>query len=276
MNETFGFSRGQQSCRECFSGCTDHRWHSGNLAQFSVKGTKWMLRPNPGYWGDPEPKVLVLGFSKGDDQQEMIDLYLKGHKRFEDVPFNSTKGTMRKDLAELLATLELVPAGEPIDGLFENSAHGFGFASLIRCSVEIQRQGKSPTRSGDGILSSTLTEMPSFVEKCINRFVVQMPASVRLVILLGADIKYVRACQKLFEGSPLGPKDDTPYAYSVGGRFFIHVPHPSGQAGGFRAVFNGKRDPNKREEGMLPCRRQALAAVKQAFPRGNKVQQRNA
>ncbi|MCA0872756.1 hypothetical protein LCL97_18135 [Seohaeicola saemankumensis] len=265
MSEKLGFSHGKQPCRECFKGCSDRRWHLGALAEFSVASTKWSLRPNPGYWGDPEPKVLVLGFSKGDDQQEMIDLYLNGQRRFEDVPFNSVKGTMRKDLAELLATLGLVPPGVSIDHLFENSTHGFGFASLIRCSVEMQRQGKKPTRSGDGILSCTLTETPPFVDECIDRYVLQMPNSVRLVIMLGADIKYVEACRRKLGGCSLGQRNETPYAYTKNGRVFIHVPHPSGQAGGFRAVFNAKRSPNKREEGMLLCRRLALAAVQRAL-----------
>lgn len=274
MTETLGLSHGQQSCRECFKGCPDHRWHVGNLAEFSVNGTTWTLRPNPGYWGDPEPKVLVLGFSKGDDQQNMIDLYLKGQTRFEDIPFNSAKGTMRKDLAELLATLGLVPPGEPIDRLFENAAHGFGFASLIRCSVEMQRQKKRPTRSGDNILSRTLAEKPRFVDECVGKYVARMPDSVRLVILLAADIKYVRACRKLLEEVPLSPPDETSYSYSRGRKMFIHIPHPSGQAGGFRAVFNEKRDPNEREKRMLLCRRQALEAVHKAFPEGIETLQR--
>src|SRR5262245_45259639 len=107
-----GFSHGRQYCRACFKSGRSDDWHIGAKEHFKGSsrdiGTRWTLRPNPGYWGDSNPKILVLGFSKGGDQQEMIDLYLRGQKRFEDVPFNSKKGTMRKDLAELLATLGLV------------------------------------------------------------------------------------------------------------------------------------------------------------------------
>lgn len=276
MSEIIGFTHGEQPCRACFEGCSDRQWHVGQLADFSVANITWSLRANPGYWGDPKPKVLVLGFSKGDDQQEMIDLYLKGQRSFENIPFNSKKGTMRKDLADLLATLQLVPMGASIDHLFESGPHGFGFASLIRCSVEMQRRGKKPTRSGDGILSRTLTEKPALVEECISRYVLQMPASVQLVILLGADIKYVEACRRVLGGSSLGPRNETPYAYAANGRVFIHIPHPSGQAGGFRAVFNGKRRPNEREEGMLPCRRQALGAVNMVLSARTNVPQQDA
>lgn len=127
-------------------------WHSLDKQEFEHRGTRWLLRRNPGYWGDPDPRVLVLGFSKGGDQQ----------------------GT---------------------------------------------------------------------------------------VILLGADEKYVRACCRRLGGKALGPADEPPYTYAAHGRVYAHVPHPSGQAAGFRNVFNGVRPPIPAEASILLCRRQVLSAI---------------
>jgi hypothetical protein len=99
------------------------------------------------------------------------------------------------------------------------------------------------------------------VTQCLERYLANAPPSVGLVVLLGADKKYVQACRKRLGGTPLGAEGETPYTYSAMGKSFVHVPHPSGQAGGFRAVFNGKRSPRNKEMGMIACRKQALAAV---------------
>lgn len=196
----------------------------------------------------------------------MIDLHVRGVRRFEDIPFNSATSTMRWDLAELLQIMRLVATGSSIDGLFEQGSHGFGFVSLVRCSVEIALAGKPPVSSGGGILSRTLEADLPFVGQCLDRHLVNAPASVRLVIMLGADETYVRACCRRLGGrTSMGAPHEIPYAYTANGRTFVHVPHPSGQSGGFRAVFNGKRAPNNNEAGMLVCRRQVLAAVQEVM-----------
>jgi hypothetical protein len=260
-----GFSHGQQYCRACFKEGSSPSWHTGPKEEFEEKLVRWTLRPNPGYWGDSTPKILVLGFSKGGDQQEMIDLYLKGEKHYEDIPFNSTKGSMRKDLAEVLWTLKVVERDKPIDPLFENGGNGFGFASIVRCSVEMTLPGKEPSSTGNGILSHTIKAPLSFVSRCIERHLLNAPNSVKLVILLSADKKYVRACYSRLTGKTVRKGDKIHYVYSALGKTFVHVPHPSGQAVGFRNVFNGKRPPNKKEKGMITCREQALTAVVDAL-----------
>jgi hypothetical protein len=37
----------------------------------------------------------------------MIDLHVRGRKKFEDIPFNSVKSSMRRDLVDLLITMGL-------------------------------------------------------------------------------------------------------------------------------------------------------------------------
>ncbi|MGC9419817.1 MAG: hypothetical protein ACP5EN_12675 [Rhodovulum sp.] len=263
------FSHGEQPCRACFPSWSDQHWHSGNQATFRSGRTQWWLRPNPGYWGDQDPAVLVLGFSKGGDQQRMIDLYREGRCDFDDIPFNSETGSMRRALAELLATLGLVEPGQSIDHLFRPGHHGYGFASLIRCSVEMSLGGKPRTSSGDGILERTVTADLPFVQECAARHLEAMPASVRLVVMLGASAKYVKACREKLGGTPLDPASEVAYAYLARDRIFVHIPHPSGQSGGYRAVFNGIRSPsNDREKSMLRCRSQAIEAAARANHRG--------
>ena len=100
-----GFTHGEQSCRACFKASHHIDWHEKSMLVFDEDDVRWGLRPNPGYWGDADPKILVLGFSKGPDQQEMINLYKRGRKNFEDIPFNSKSKQSRKALAEMLWAL---------------------------------------------------------------------------------------------------------------------------------------------------------------------------
>lgn len=207
----------------------------------------------------------MLGFSKGGDQQEMIDLYLRGRKRFEDIPFNSTTSSMRRDLVELLVTMGLCPPRQQPDALFRPNNPRFGFASLIRCSASMLPHGKLDyVFSGQGILEHTIRSEQSFVLECVRQHLMPLPTSVRLVVMLGSSKDYIEACRDILGGEWSEPTAKHRYVYRANEAPFVHVPHPSGQAGGFRAVFNCKRMPtSSKEDGMPDCRRQVLAAVVQ-------------
>jgi hypothetical protein len=78
-------TRGANTCRECFADAK-LAWHDPTHEEFNDHRRSWLLRPNPAYWSAPEPKVLVLGFSKGGDQKEMIDLQVRDRKKFRGHP----------------------------------------------------------------------------------------------------------------------------------------------------------------------------------------------
>ena len=250
-------------CRACFTGTSHIGWHANSIAVFEKGRFRWHLRPNPGYWGDSELKILVLGFSKGHDQQEMIDLYNRGRRGFEDIPFNSTSRPTRKYLAEILLALGVIHKRQAIDDLFKAGNHGFGFASMVRCTVEVTRSG-GKAKSKPGVRSQTIKSVPPFYSDCIDRYVINAPKSVKLVILLSADKKYVDHCREQFGGVSTVDKAETTYAYIASGRTFVHVPSPSSEAAGFKNVFIGKTPPNPRGKAinMLACRDQVIPAVR--------------
>jgi hypothetical protein len=255
------FSHSANACRACFADGKP-AWHELTHEEFSDHKRSWRLRPNPAYWGAPEPEILVLGFSKGGDQREMIDSHVRGRKKFEDIPFNSITSSMRRDLVDLLVTMGLCSPRQVPDALFLRENVRFGFASLIRCSVSMRPPGKNDyVYSGSGILERTVRSGQKFVVACVERHLLPLPSSVRLVVMLSSSEDYIDACRGLFDGEWFDPDAGHKYAYRVKGILFVHVPHPSGQAAGFRAVFNGKRGPTGKEKGIPECRRQALAVV---------------
>jgi hypothetical protein len=115
--------------------------------------------------------------------------------------------------------------------------------------------------SGSGILERTVRSGQTFVLACVERHLLSLPSSVRLVVMLSSSEDYIDACRDLFDGEWVDPDAGHKNAYRVKGIPFVHVPHPSGQAAGFRAVFNGKRGATDKERGIPECRRQALAVV---------------
>lgn len=181
------YVHGRQACRACFGDPTTS-WHSASVEEFEVRRHRWQLRPNPGYWGAAAPRILVLGFSKGPEQNGLIEEYLNGtgqRVRFEDIPFNDTKKQMRPNLKKLLVELGILDKRRSIDLLFEPTETVFGFASLIRCTVTYAKPGSTVfVGSGGGITARTLELNPTFVKTCIGVHLSKMPSSVRLLIIL--------------------------------------------------------------------------------------------
>lgn len=258
---TGSFVHGPQSCRACFDGVIP-AWN-GEPRLFRAAGEEWRLRPNPGYWGSPEPKVLVLGFSKGPGQVERVGNW-SGGAGFEGIPFNDARGRMRPNLHSLLCAIGLIDASRSVDTLFRPEEKVLGFASIVRCSVEI-RTGNDWKGSGGGILSRTVSARPRFLRECVNRHLRDaLPKSVELVILLGADVRYVREMRDLLTSTPAPVGIE--YVYQALGRSIVHLPHPSGEASGYVKVFCGKKEPGQNESSMVECRSQVVPAVAKLLP----------
>jgi hypothetical protein len=256
------FEHGEQSCRACFD-TSDLAWNSAAAKEFLVGSKRWRLRANPGYWGASNPEILVLGFSKGPNQDKTI----AGGARFEEVPFAG----MRTDLSRLLAAIGLVEPGVDIDGLFEPTERRFGFASLIRCSLAIWGRDKKANRldwisTGGDVIGRTIAAEPPFVTKYVAHHLKSgLPASVKLVVLLGSAKKNVVKIMGVLDGWPLDPSVEIAYAYGALGRTVVHVPHPAGGNRGSINAFCDGMSPLPAEAGTLECRRQVVPAVRAAL-----------
>jgi hypothetical protein len=258
------YEHGQQVCRACF-GDAGLGWNSEQTQEFAAGRRRWRLRANPGYWGSSAPEVLVLGFSKGPNQDKKI----AAGAAFEDVPFAG----MRGDLRRLLAAVGLVGPDEDMDSLFFSTERRFGFASLVRCSVAIWARNSKKEfdwiGTGGNIIGQTVMAEPAFVTTCIARHLAAgLPASVKLMVLLGSAEKNVLSIMRALGGEPICPGAGTHYAYRALGCTVIHLPHPAGgNRDSIKAFCNGASD-NQRDAGTLECRRQVLPAVVAALSDG--------
>lgn len=211
----------------------------------------------------------MLGFSKGPEQNGIIDRYLRSGgstERFEDIPFNDKKKVMRSNLKKLLVELRVLEKGRDIDALFEPTEEVFGFASLVRCTVTYSKPGSEEfVGSGGSITAKTVMLEPPFVRTCVNAHLSTVPSSVELIVLLGATTQFVDEVRSIFAGEPLLDNNERAYAYHRGDTPIVHVPHPSGGNNGAIAVFCGERGPSTisdSENNIPECRRQAIATIK--------------
>ena len=203
-------AHGPIACRNCFDGV------AGNTLEIGA----WRAVNDPGAWGSSNPRVLVLGFSKGFTQ---ADAYRTG--RFNDVPFKK----MRERLAASLRLLGLLENDIRIDDRFLPTEKEFGVGSLVRCSLS-RLNAKTGKRECTGaVMPKAFTEdIASVVRRCAETFMTSLPTSVKTVIMLGTTDAYIQSCRTLVRslyGAAFA--DINGVAYRTGTVVWVHVAHPS-------------------------------------------------
>jgi len=232
----------------------------------------WRITANPLAWGGRNPEVVVLGFSKGSMQTAALE-----KQAHDAIAFAGG----RTQLGKILSHVGLIESGtneelkRQVDALIANQNGRFHFGSLIRCTVQ-QWDGNKWGSSGNGMLDKFVATPfgKSVVSNCVRRFLVQLPASVRLVILLGLgkDQGYVEAAKNFIRQTRLGAwKDVNRVAYTDGKVTFVHTEHFKAQ-GALLPQWLGQKDHPRRRFGEL-----AREAVQGAFlSRGSEVSQSGA
>lgn len=230
---------GWQSCRACHSQGQELR----------VEG-EWHLRANPGYWGAREPKILVLGFSKGATQ-----IAAAANEAFDAVAFAG----MRPRLQKVLDALELDLEGQTIDEALSASSRALGAASLIRCGLSLERDGKLET---SGAIMSRAARAPftrEVMQSCVKRHLDPLPASVRTVVLLGTTDTYVKGVKGLMHSRFEDFREVNEVAFMAQGRMWVFAAHPSPANGEFKAWLAG--DPSSTSGRKRRLAAQALGAA---------------
>lgn len=162
---------GQQGCRLCF---VDH-----GPAANAIDGDEFRLVNDPGYWGAPDPVVLVLGQSKGRTQ------WRAQANDFDAVAFAG----IRDRLSDILGIVG-IPVGHDFGSRFTAEEEYFGFASLVRCSLSTA-DGKS---SGSPVTRAMRSpQADRWVRTCMQRWLTHLNPRLRLVVLLGLSDDYVAA-----------------------------------------------------------------------------------
>jgi hypothetical protein len=218
-------AHGRINCRKCFEEET-----AFDLT--TTAGNDWRITNNPLAWGSSEPEVIVLGFSKGPTQSGAL----------ANSPHNSIayKGS-RLNVGKILAHIGLVEAGPDeqlrnrIDDLIADPKGRFHFGSLIRCTVErFDPNAQSWKGTGGGMLDKFIaTDFGSrIVSNCTERFLGELPTSVRLIVMFGLGTKqgYVRECFQLYRKTVPGEwRDMNLVSYTNESLTVVHVEHFASQ-----------------------------------------------
>lgn len=194
---------------------------------------KWHLRANPGYWGASAPKVLVLGFSKGATQ-----LTAAASGDFDGVAFAG----MRSRLKQVLETLGLDLGGQSIDEALSAGSRVLGAASLIRCGLSFERDGKLETSGTIMPKAANAAFTRQVMRTCVAKHLDPLPTSVESVVLLGTTDAYIKGVKSLMHAHFGDYREINEVAFAAQGRTWVFVAHPSPANGEFKQWLAG--DPS--------------------------------
>ena len=191
---------------------------------------------DPGHWGSSDPRILVLGISKGNTQSRVF-----GRELFDTVAF---KG-LRDRVLTLFQGVGLLQ-GESLVALekrFTADEPDFAFASVVRCSLT----GWNPTKRAHTAESPKVlpafrngSEGHRFVRACVDKHLGRLPERTRLVLLLGNTDAYVSAMAANIAVARGEANFINPVAYRSQGVTFVHLAHPSRGNGHFGAFLRGE------------------------------------
>src|SRR5579859_3630689 len=113
----------------------------------------------------------------------------------------------------------------------------FGFASLVRCSLDNRNKTS-------GIIPSALANpsIRTIIKRCAGTFLGQIPASVRLVVLLGTTDVSIAKTQALFSVLFSNYSNINQVAFRAGSALWVYATHPSGGNGHFEEWISGGND----------------------------------
>ncbi len=213
------YAHGPQACRLCFN----------NNESFRSLG-EWRLQNNPGYYGSSTPSTLVLGFSKGANQNRAAEA-----GNFDKVAFAGA----RHRLQTVLTVLGLMPRDRTIDHLMTARERDFGVASLVRCSFCKMKGGVCKT-SGDVIPSAfTNSDTLGIIERCAATHLKALPSSVKRVVFLGTADAYINKTQVIFRTLYPDFSSVNEVAFRAGGALWVYAAHPSPGNGHFESWASG-------------------------------------
>jgi hypothetical protein len=192
----------------------------------------------------------VLGFSKGANQTEVAD-----RGRFEDVAF----ARMRDRLHAILVALDLASSDMDINAAMRAEDDSYAFASLVRCGMSLDRNGKLVT-SGTVMPQALRNSWTRAVmDRCIRQHLLDLPGSIQTVVLLGSATAYVEGVMALMATIFPDFRRINDVAFQAARRLWVFATHPSPGNGHF-ASWLGEQDSGKQG-----CKRAlAVAALRSA------------
>lgn len=191
----------------------------------------WRITANPLSWGNPDPEILVLGFSK--DPSQAGPLSTLPHN---EIPYR--RG--RKQVGKILAHVGLFPATEPdrlrelVSQAIADTRGRFGWGSLVRCTVERFDYNRKEWVGSGGMIDEFMDHEfgKTNSNACAQRFLGDLPSKTKLVVMfgLGSRQSYVTTARKVIEAARPGRwRTLNEVAYTDGRVTVVHVEHFASQ-----------------------------------------------
>lgn len=205
---------GRIACSACFA--DGALWGRSSRAEDG-----WLIENNPLAWGSRNPRIMLLGFSKGTRQ--CADLL---SRPIESIPFAG----FRPRLTQAMQVLGLLAADDSIDAHIRANESDWAFGSVVRCSVaKFDTVSERYLKSGDVIASSAHRQSgQDWIGQCTKRFLGTLPSRLHTVILLSNDDAYVEACFGRIRAMHPRTRRINQIAYGDGRVIWVHIVHLGG------------------------------------------------
>ncbi len=185
-------AHGRIECNRCFKAC-------GDRIEFDTTQRadgNWRITANPLAWGNKDPEILVLGFSKGPTQAGAL-----ASAAHNDIAYKGSRGKMAKIL-EFIGLMTDSPSAVS-DAIAQTSGR-FHFGSLIRCTVESYDESKGAWLGSGGGMLDKFIQTPfgqEIATNCTHQYLSDLPSRTKLVVMfgLGSKLNYVKESFKLYE-----------------------------------------------------------------------------
>jgi hypothetical protein len=237
-------------CLHCFP---SHETTDFDATTRAAEDQKWRITSNPLAWGNTEPEIVVLGFSKGPTQSGALS-----HTPHERIAY---KGS-RKAVGKILAHIGLVRQPEDgdfkevVDHLISDRNGRFHFASLVRCTVERYDEKAGTWKGSGGGMLNKFVATPfgnEIATNCASQFLGNLPSKTKLVVMfgLGTKLNYVSATRDLLKKACPGEWSTlNDVSYTDGHVTFVHVEHFASQ-GALLPNWLGVNDHSRSRYGRL-------------------------
>ena len=94
------------------------------------------------------------------------------------------------------------------------------------------------------LITKSFSEIPNILRTCTNKYLSNLPDSLKTIFLLGNSDAYVQSCQLLIKG--MYPNDFeriNAMAVKTAGKVWVHLAHPSGSNRHFNSWLNWGSGP---------------------------------
>lgn len=219
-------------CVECVRCFAPLRTTDFDRTRRAADDNKWRITSNPLAWGNTEPEIVVLGFSKGPTQAGALS-----RVQHDEIAYKGSRAAVGKILAHI--GLVRQPADGDfkglVDHLISDRAGRFHFGSLVRCTVERHDEKANTWKGSGGGMLDKFVATPfgsEIATNCASQFLGCLPTKTKLVVMfgLGTKLNYICASQKLMEIARPGEWSKiNEVAYSDGNVTFVHVEHFASQ-----------------------------------------------